>query len=179
MNLGAPILEASDGGEAIVEDGVVVAAGFTKKVLVPTDTNQGSRIYYEWVEPFLWEAAQIAAIDTPSMIIYEGMYLGLQYLWNGLRFEVDEMAQQHFLDQANAAQQEHIDAHTVNRVPQDDEEEQDVPPAPAAQPSSPSSPSPNQPAPRPRPPPRRPDSVDTIDDGETEEVEDEGASDSM
>jgi hypothetical protein len=29
LDLGAPILEASDGGEAIVEDGVVVAAGFT------------------------------------------------------------------------------------------------------------------------------------------------------
>jgi len=105
MDLGAPILEASDGGEAIVEDGVVVAAGFTKKVLVQTETNQGSRIYYEWVEPFLWEAAQIAAVDTPSMIIYEGMYLGLQYLWDGLRHEVNDMAQEHFENQANEAQQ--------------------------------------------------------------------------
>lgn len=34
LDLGAPILEASDGGEVLVEDGVVVAAGFTKVVLV-------------------------------------------------------------------------------------------------------------------------------------------------
>jgi hypothetical protein len=34
LDLGAPILEASDGGESIVEDGVVVAAGFTQVVLV-------------------------------------------------------------------------------------------------------------------------------------------------
>lgn len=92
LDLGAPILEASDGGEAIVEDGVVVAAGFTKVVLVQTDTNQGMRVYYEWIEPFLWEAAQIAAVDTPARMIYEGLFLGLAYLWNGLRYEVDAMA---------------------------------------------------------------------------------------
>jgi hypothetical protein len=89
LDLGAPILEASDGGEAIVEDGVVVAAGFTKTVLVKTDTNQGSTVYYEWVEPFLWEAAQIAAVDAPSYMLYEGLFLGLQYLWHGLTYEVD------------------------------------------------------------------------------------------
>lgn len=89
LDLGAPILEASDGGEAIVEDGVVVAAGFTRTVLVDTPTNAGSKIYYDWIEPFLWEAAQIAAADTPTVIAYEGLYLGLQFLWNGLRFEVD------------------------------------------------------------------------------------------
>jgi len=66
LNLGAPILEASDGGEVLVEDGVVVAAGFTQVVLVQTDTNQGNRIWIEWLEPFLWEAAQIAAVDAPA-----------------------------------------------------------------------------------------------------------------
>lgn len=42
MDLGGAILEVSDGGEKIVEDGVVVAAGFTPVVLVVTDTNAGS-----------------------------------------------------------------------------------------------------------------------------------------
>lgn len=50
------------------------------------------RVYYEWIEPFLWEAAQIAAVDTPARMIYEGLFLGLAYLWNGLRYEVDAMA---------------------------------------------------------------------------------------
>lgn len=92
MDLGADILEASDGGEAIVEDGVVVAAGFKKVVLVQTDTNQGSRVYYEWIEPWLWEGAQILAVDTPSVMIYEGLYLGLAFLWDNLRHEVDKFA---------------------------------------------------------------------------------------
>jgi hypothetical protein len=39
LDLGAPILEASDGGAKLVEDGVVVAAGFAKVVLVKTSTN--------------------------------------------------------------------------------------------------------------------------------------------
>ena len=55
-------------------------------------------------------------------MIYEGLYLGLQYLWNGLRFEVDVLAKEHEAQQANAAQQDKIDGHEVNRVPQDDEE---------------------------------------------------------
>lgn len=42
MQLGAPILGVVDGGEDIVKDGVVVAAGFSNVVLVKTDTNQGS-----------------------------------------------------------------------------------------------------------------------------------------
>jgi len=55
-------------------------------------------------------------------MIYEGLYLGLQYLWNGLRFEVDVLAKEHEAQQAKAAQQDKIDGHEVNRVPQDDEE---------------------------------------------------------
>merc|ERR1719263_2294257 len=121
LDLGAPILEASDGGEAIVEDGVVVAAGFQKVVLVQTETNQGSRIYYEWIEPFLWEAAQIAAVDSSSMIIYEFLFQGLQWLWDNLRWEVRAEAHSHFKNEQNQAQQEEIDSHSVNTVPQDDE----------------------------------------------------------
>jgi hypothetical protein len=121
LDLGAPILEASDGGEVLVADGVVVAAGFTSVVLVQTETNQGNRIYLEWIEPFLWEAAQIAAVDVPGEIIYEGLFMGLQFLWDNLRFEVDLYAQEQFKNQANTAQKEEIDNHTVNTVPQDDE----------------------------------------------------------
>jgi len=117
LDLGAPILEASDGGESIVEDGVVVAAGFSQVVLVQTDTNQGSRLWIEWIEPFLWEAAQITAVDTPAMIIYEGLHYGLQWMWDNLRFEVDAYAQEHFKNQANQAQQAEIDSHTINVVP--------------------------------------------------------------
>jgi len=61
----------------LVEDGVVVAAGFAKKVLVKTSTNQGDRIVTDWIEPIAWEAAQTALVDAPSMMIYEGIYLGL------------------------------------------------------------------------------------------------------
>lgn len=143
MDLGAPILEASDGGEAIVEDGVVVAAGFTKVVLVQTETNQGSRVYYEWIEPFLWDAAQIAAIDAPSMVLYEGLFLGLQWLWDNLRHEVNDFAIEHRKNQANEAQQKEIDDHKVNVVPQDDEP------------------------------------TETFDDGNTQGVADEGASEDM
>lgn len=121
LDLGAPILEASDGGEPIVEDGVVVAKGFKSVILVKTDTNAGSQIFYEWIEPFLWDAAQIAAVDTPSMILYEGLFMGLQFLWDGLRWEVHHFAADHFKNQANEAQQKEIDDHTVNVVPQDDE----------------------------------------------------------
>jgi hypothetical protein len=121
LDLGAPILEASDGGEKLVEDGVVVAAGFTQVVLVQTETNQGNRIYIEWIEPFLWEAAQITAADAPARIIYEGLHYGLQYLWNGLRFEVDQYAKDHYKSVSNKAQMKEISDHDVNSVPQDDE----------------------------------------------------------
>lgn len=89
LDVGSPILEASDGGAKLVEDGVVLAEGFPRVVLVQTDTNAGAQIYYEWLEPFLWEAAQIAAVDAPSEMLYNGLALGLQFVWNGLRFEVD------------------------------------------------------------------------------------------
>jgi hypothetical protein len=55
------------------------------------------------------------------MMIYEGLFLGLQFLWNNLRHEVDAYAKEHFENQANEAQNEVIDDHEVNRVPSDDE----------------------------------------------------------
>jgi hypothetical protein len=104
LDLGAPILEASDGGEKLVEDGVVLAAGFPSVVLVQTDTNQGSRLWLEWIEPFMWEAAQIVAADAPSRMIYEGLHYGLQFLWNELRFVVDQYAKDHYKAAAKEAQ---------------------------------------------------------------------------
>jgi hypothetical protein len=59
----------------------------------------------DWIEPFLWQSAQIASVDAPSMMIYEGIFLGLQFVWNGLRFEVDSLAREYALDQKKAAQQ--------------------------------------------------------------------------
>jgi hypothetical protein len=123
LDLGAPILDASDGSDSIIADGVVEAAGFKKTVLVPTATNQGSAIIYDWLEPFAWEAAQIAAVDSTSMIIYEGLFLGLQWLWDNLRWEVHAYAQEQFKNQENEAQQEKIDEHTVRRVPDENEPE--------------------------------------------------------
>jgi hypothetical protein len=104
LDLGAPILEASDGGEKLVEDGVVLAAGFPSVVLVQTETNQGSRLWIEWIEPFLWEATQIVAADAPSRMIYEGLHYGLQFLWNELRFVVDQYAKDHYKAAAKEAQ---------------------------------------------------------------------------
>jgi hypothetical protein len=54
-------------------------------------------------------------------MIYEGLYLGLQFLWDNLRFEVNHYAKEHFKEQANQAQQAEIDDHSGNTVPQDDE----------------------------------------------------------
>jgi hypothetical protein len=88
---------------------------------VPNDSNVGDAIYVGWIEPFLWEGAQIAAIDTPSVMMYEGLWLGLQYVWQGLAGEVNDLARSIEKEQANEAQQEKIDSHEVNRVPQDDE----------------------------------------------------------
>lgn len=81
------------------------------------------QIWYNWLEPFLWEAAQIAAVDTPSVIIYEGLFLGLQWLWDNLRMEVKDMANEYFRNQAHKATQEKIDHedHVVNTVPEEDE----------------------------------------------------------
>jgi len=121
LDLGAPILEATGNGAAIVSDGVVVADGFEAVVLVKTATNvaaqnaQAAReaaaataaanptpttptttitapatvVYYEpgsenynmyldgWIYPFLWEGAQILGVDTPTIIVYEFLALGL------------------------------------------------------------------------------------------------------
>jgi len=77
----------------VVEDGVSVAAGFKSVVLVVTDTNQGSIVFLNWIEPFLWEAAQVVAIDVPAHIGYEFVGKGLMWLWRELAFEVNAMAE--------------------------------------------------------------------------------------
>lgn len=123
MDLGAPITDVENvsTGAKDIENGVVRAEGYKPIVLVPNDSNVGDLIYVGWIEPFLWEGAQIAAIDTPSVMLYEGLWLGLQYVWQGLAGEVNDLARSIEKDQANSAQQEKIDSHEVNRVPQDDE----------------------------------------------------------
>jgi len=77
-------------------------------------------MYVNLIEPWLWESASILAVDVPSMLLYEGFWVGLQFLWNGLAGEVNDLARSIEKDQANAKQQEKIDSHEVNRVPQDD-----------------------------------------------------------
>jgi len=54
-------------------------------------------------------------------MFYEGLSLGLAYLWNGLRHEVSQYAADQAKAEANEEQKEEIDNHTVNTVPQDDE----------------------------------------------------------
>lgn len=109
IDLGAPILEATGNGDAIVQDGMVVAAGFEQKVLVATATNQAAttttvqavveaagydynKLLTDWMYPFLWESAQIGAVDAPTMMAYEFLSLGLQYLWYGVSAEVNKLA---------------------------------------------------------------------------------------
>jgi len=46
----------------------------------------------DWVYPFLWEAAQVAAIDVPAHIGYEFVGGGLMWLWENLAEEVKDMA---------------------------------------------------------------------------------------
>jgi len=123
LELGAPILDASDGGESIIEDGVVVADGFAKVVLVKTASNAGQQIWYDWLEPMLWESAQIVAVDTPSVMIYEGLFLALQWFWDNLRKDVKDMADDYFKGLANQATQDKInhDDHVVNTVPEETE----------------------------------------------------------
>jgi hypothetical protein len=106
------------------------------------------------------------------MILYEGLYQGLTFLWDGLRFEVATMGKDYHANLAKEAQQGEIEEHSINRVPQDDEEE-----APAPSPSATPRPTPRpRPSPTPRPNPR---DFDTNDDGATAEVEDEGSSEDM
>jgi len=67
--------------------------------LVETPTNRGSAVWIEWIEPFLWSAAQIGAIDTPTTIVYEGLWLGLAWVWRGLNGEVADLAAAYELEQ--------------------------------------------------------------------------------
>lgn len=92
VELGAPVLDVSGNGESIVADGVVKATGFPSKVLVPTSTNQGDLIFIEWIEPFLWEATQVLAVEVPANIVYNGLYGGLAWVWRELSYEVKDLA---------------------------------------------------------------------------------------
>jgi len=107
VDLGAPVLDVVGGGESIVADGVSVAVGFKSVVLVTTSTNAGSAIYLGWIEPFLWEAAQVAAIDVPAEIGIEFVGRGLEWLWEGLAGEVYAMAEAELIESKH-------DAHVPN-----------------------------------------------------------------
>lgn len=119
INLGAPVSDVADvsTGVKTIENGVVRAAGYKPIVVFPNDSNIGDSMYVNWIEPWLWESASILAVDVPSMLLYEGFWVGLQFLWNGLAGEVNDLARSIEKDQANAKQQEKIDSHEVNRVP--------------------------------------------------------------
>lgn len=54
-------------------------------------------------------------------MLYEGLYIGLAFLWSNLNFEVAELAKQHEEQQRLAAQQHEIDSHQINTVPEEDE----------------------------------------------------------
>jgi hypothetical protein len=172
MDLGADITGVEIGDSALIEDGVVVGEGFEKVVLVVTDTNGGATIVEDWLLPFGWEAAQIAAVDTPTMVIYEFLYLGLEFLWSELRHIVNDMAIEHFDEIAKEEQRVDIaDVGEVNAVPQEEETVNTVP-----EDDSPN-PSPNRPQPpRPRP---RPNGGNTQTDGTTQRLEDEFDNDEM
>lgn len=92
VDLGAPVLDVEGNGESIVADGVAVAPGFTSVVLVRTETNGGSMVWIEWIEPWLWAVAQICGIDAPAAVFYEFLSLGLVWLWNELAQEVYDLA---------------------------------------------------------------------------------------
>jgi hypothetical protein len=44
-------------------------------------------------------------------------------VWDNLRYDVNVMAKEYFENKEKEAQQNEIDEHTINRVPQEDEEE--------------------------------------------------------
>lgn len=103
LDLGAPILDVTGNGEAIVSDGVTVASGFPSVVLVRTSTNQGSLIWIEWIEPWMWYMAQISAVDVPAMILYEGVSMGAEWFWEELAQEVEVMAASDFKEAEETA----------------------------------------------------------------------------
>jgi len=116
VELGAPVLDVSGNGESIIADGVVAAAGFAPKILVVTSTNQGSVIWIDWVEPFLWEAAQVLTVDAPSNIVYNGLYGGLAWVWKELSYEVKDLAKSMEMDEAH-------EEHMPNAVPEEGDSE--------------------------------------------------------
>jgi len=101
------------GGVDIVKDGVSVAEGFPSKVIVATSTNQGDVILIDWLYPFLWEAAQIGAIDVPAHIAYGFFGGGLMWLWENLAEEVTDFAEENWEAAAIAEKNE---AHVPNTV---------------------------------------------------------------
>jgi hypothetical protein len=109
IDLGAPILDVTGNGEAIVADGVSVAAGFSGTVLVRTSTNAGWLLWYDWIEPWCWWMAQVAAVDTPTQIVWQFASGGLVWFWNELAMEVETLAASDFKD---AEQTAFIEDHT-------------------------------------------------------------------
>jgi hypothetical protein len=88
LDLGAPVLDVTQGAEQVVADGVTVAVGFPAKVLVQTSTNQGAMVWVEWLAPFCWAALQVVVVDAPSLMAYNFQSFGLVWLWNALSEEV-------------------------------------------------------------------------------------------
>lgn len=180
VDLGAPVLGVDIGDEVLIEDGVVNAnfggGGVVDAVvLVQTDTNAGNSILIEWLEPFGWYAFHIAAVDTPTMIIYEFIYLGLQFLWDELRFVVNDMALEHFEEIRKEDQRTDIaSVGEVNSVPQEETAVNTVPED--NEPVTPNRPSPRPTPPRPRP---RPSGGDSGTDGTTVALEEEFDNDEM
>lgn len=108
IDLGAPILDVTGNGQSIVADGVSVAAGFGGGVLVNTATNAGWLIWYDWIEPWCWEMAQVAGINAPSNAFFGFWSTGLVWLWNELAQETASLAAS---DMQNAEQTAFIEDH--------------------------------------------------------------------
>jgi hypothetical protein len=70
------------GKEKVVSDGVTVAAGFPKKVITVTATNQGAVIMTEWIEPWLWYSAGVLLVNVPSYWFSNFIAIGLAWIWN-------------------------------------------------------------------------------------------------
>lgn len=116
LDLGAPILDVSGSMGSVVENGVTTAEGFKAVILVPSAANAGDQIWVSWIEPFMWEALQIVAVDVPADIFYNGLYGGLAWVWHELAYEVEEMARQAEIDRAH-------EEHVPNVAPQEGDEE--------------------------------------------------------
>jgi len=92
IDLGAPVLDVTQGATAVVADGVAVAPGFSRTVLVRTPTNGADVVWKDWLEPFCWSMFQSAVIDAPVLAVYEFYALGLKWLHHALASEIIDMA---------------------------------------------------------------------------------------